>query len=124
MPPPRPARELHYLATNAQWNDSELAAEIAEHRYVLSLQVAFQVPLPLGFDATFERIFSSGMHPVYPALTIFNLSWISGELTDSGTQPLPATAIPTSKAIQDLHFLIALPSVGSRSHGGQGKGGI
>jgi hypothetical protein len=47
---------------------------MVEQRYVLPLQVAFHVPLPSGFGATFERTFSSGMHPVYPALTNFSFS--------------------------------------------------
>lgn len=91
----------HYCATGAQWNDSDLSiVATAEHRYVLPLQVAFHVPLPSVFAATFDRTFSSGTQPVYPALTVFSFSWTIGDLTD--TQPLAPATMVTRKAFQTL----------------------
>jgi hypothetical protein len=88
------AQTLSYCAIRAQLNDSDLlTVATAEHKYVLPLQVAFHVPLPSAFGATFERIFSSGIHPVYPALTVFSFCWTIGELAD--TQPVVAAAVVT-----------------------------
>jgi hypothetical protein len=51
------------------------------------LQVASQVPLPSGLAFTFAISFSSGRHPVWPALTSFNCLTITGELVAIETQP-------------------------------------
>ena len=71
-----------YWGTGAQLKDEELLpAATAEQRYVLPLQVAFHVasePLATTLDSTF----SSGMHPVCPALIVRSWSCAIGELSD------------------------------------------
>jgi hypothetical protein len=70
--------------------------------------VAFQVPLPSGSDFTFDISFSSGRHPVCPALTIFKCLTTSAELATEA-QPVRPKKIADKGLIRDINFISDIP---------------
>jgi hypothetical protein len=67
--------------------------------------VAFQVPLPSALALMFDSSFSSGRHPVCPALTIFNCLATIGEFAIATHPVIPKTTTTTTLARNTIVLL-------------------
>lgn len=77
-----------YGTNGAQLKDSEpCTLATPEHRYARPLHVAIHVPLPSGLALILDSSFSSGRHPVWPALTILSCFASTGEFGEIATHP-------------------------------------